>query len=125
MKNVKDNIVTKMEKLLVTASDKTRLKIMLALLDDSLCKCGCCEEEHNCSSCVNLDCMIEKCVNDIANEIGASQSLVSHQLRVLKDADLVRTRKEKTKVYYSLKDKHIRLLIGVAYDHVIEDLEND
>ena len=125
MKNVKDNIVTKMEKLLVTASDKTRLKIMLALLDDSLCECGCCEEEHNCSSCVDLNCMIEKCVNDIANEIGASQSLVSHQLRVLKDADLVRTRKEKTKVYYSLKDKHIRLLLGVAYEHVMEENQHD
>ena len=121
MKNVKDNIITKMEILLTTASDYTRLKIMLALLDDSLCQCGHCEDEHNCSSCKTLDCMIEKCVNDIASEFGASQSLVSHQLKVLKDADLVRTRKEKTKVYYSLKDKHIRLLIGVAYDHVMED----
>lgn len=121
MKDVKASTIKKMESLLVTASDATRLKIMLALLDDSLCHCGHCESEHNCSSCSSLDCMIEKCVNDIANEIGASQSLVSHQLKVLKDADLVRTRKEKTKVYYSLKDKHIRLLIGVAYDHVMEE----
>ena len=125
MKNIKDKTLNKMESLLVTASDKTRLKIMLALLDDSLCRCGHCEEEHNCSSCKSLDCMIEKCVNDIANEIGASQSLVSHQLKVLKDADLVRTRKEKTKVYYSLKDKHVRLLLGVAFEHVIEESEND
>lgn len=125
MKNVKTSTIKKMESLLVTASDATRLKIMLALLDDSLCHCGCCEHEHNCSSCTSLDCMIEKCVNDIANEIGASQSLVSHQLKVLKDADLVRTRKESTKVYYSLKDKHIRLLIGVAYDHVMEDEKHD
>lgn len=121
MKDVKVSTIKKMESLLVTASDATRLKIMLALLDDSLCHCGHCENEHNCSNCTSLDCMIEKCVNDIANEIGASQSLVSHQLKVLKDADLVRTRKEKTKVYYSLKDKHIRLLIGVAYDHVMEE----
>ena len=121
MKNVKLDTISKMEMLLVTASDKTRLKIMLALLDDSLCHCGHCEHEHNCSSCSTLDCMIEKCVNDIACEIGASQSLVSHQLKVLKDADLVSTRKEKTKVFYSLKDKHIRLLIGVAYDHVMEE----
>ena len=125
MKNVEIKTIKKMEKLLMTASDATRLKIMLALLDDSLCHCGHCEHEHNCSSCTSLDCMIEKCVNDIANEIGASQSLVSHQLKVLKDADLVRTRKEKTKVYYSLKDKHIRLLIGVAYDHVMEDESHD
>ena len=69
--------------------------------------------------------MIEKCVNDIANETGASQSLVSHQLKVLKDADLVGTRKEGTRVYYSLKDKHVRLLLGVAYDHVMEDENHD
>ena len=125
MKNIQDKTLTKMESLLVTASDKTRLKIMLALLDDSLCHCGHCEEEHNCSSCKTLDCMIEKCVNDIASEIGASQSLVSHQLKTLKDADLVGTRKEGTKVYYFLKDKHVRLLIGVAYDHVLEDEHHD
>ena len=125
MKDVKNSTVKKMESLLMVASDATRLKIMLTLLDDSLCHCGHCEHEHNCSSCSTLDCMIEKCVNDIASEIGASQSLVSHQLKVLKDADLVRTRKEGTKVYYSLKDKHIRLLIGVAYDHVTEDDNHD
>ena len=125
MKNIQDKTLTKMESLLVTASDKTRLKIMLALLDDSLCHCGHCEEEHNCSSCKTHDCMIEKCVNDIANEIGASQSLVSHQLKVLKDADLVGTRKESTKVYYFLKDKHVRLLIGVAYDHVMEEEDHE
>ena len=108
MKNIQDKTISKMESLLVTASDKTRLKIMLALLDDSLCHCGCCEHEHNCSSCSTYDCMIEKCVNDIANGIGASQSLVSHQLKVLKAADLVGTRKEGTKVYYSLKDKQYK-----------------
>lgn len=125
MKDVKVSTIKKMESLLMVASDATRLKIMLTLLDDSLCHCGHCEEEHNCSSCSSLDCMIEKCVNDIANEIGASQSLVSHQLKVLKDADLVGTRKEGTRVYYSLKDKHVRLLLGVAYDHVMEDEHHD
>lgn len=122
MKDVKVTTIKKMESLLETASDATRLKIMFALLDDDQCACG---GEHECGSCHALDCMIEKCVNDIANEIGASQSLVSHQLKVLKDADLVSTRKEKTKVYYSLKDKHVRLLLGVAYEHVMEEDDND
>ena len=121
MKDVKLHTIKRMESLLETASDATRLKIMLALLDDSLCQC----HGRGCSSCENLHCMIEKCVNDIANEIGASQSLVSHQLKVLKDADLVRTRKESTKVFYSLKDKHIRLLLGVAYEHVMEETNDD
>lgn len=122
MKDVKISTIKKMESLLETASDATRLKIMFALLDDDKC---CCEGEGECSSCKAMSCMIEKCVNDIANEIGASQSLVSHQLKVLKDADLVRTRKEKTKVYYSLSDKHIRLLLGVAYEHVMEEENNN
>ena len=125
MKDVKTSTIKKMESLLMVASDATRLKIMLTLLDDSLCHCGHCEKEHNCSSCETLDCLIEKCVNDIASEIGASQSLVSHQLKVLKDADLVATRKEGTRVYYSLKDKHVRLLLGVAYDHVMEEEDHD
>ena len=123
MKDVKTSTISKMKSLLETASDTTRLKIMLALLDDDLCCHG--SEGHHCDDCKCLSCMIEKCVNDIANEIGASQSLVSHQLKVLKDADLVRTRKEKTKVYYSLKDKHVRLLLGVAYEHVMEESSND
>lgn len=122
MKGVQNSTIKKMESLLETASDATRLKIMLALLDDDRCVC---EGDCNCGTCFNMDCMIEKCVNDIANEIGASQSLVSHQLRVLKDADLVRTRKEKTKVYYSLSDKHVRLLLGVAYEHVTEEEEEN
>ena len=123
MKDVKTNTIQRMQSLLETASDTTRLKIMLALLDDDLCCHG--TDGHHCDDCKCLSCMIEKCVNDIANEIGASQSLVSHQLKVLKDADLVRTRKEKTKVYYSLKDKHVRLLLGVAYEHVMEERSND
>ena len=123
MKNVKLETINKMESLLMVAADKTRLKIMLALLDDNLCCHG--KEGHHCDDCKCLSCMIEKSVNDIASEISASQSLVSHQLKVLKDADLVRTRKESTKVYYSLKDKHVRMLLGVAYDHVMEDKDND
>ena len=122
MKDVKFTTIKKMESLLETASDATRLKIMLALLDDDQCTCG---PDCECGSCKDLHCMIEKCVKDIAFEIEASQSLVSHQLKVLKDADLVRTRKEGTRVYYSLKDKHIRLLLGVAYEHVTEEEGND
>ena len=123
MKNVKLETISKMESLLMVAADKTRLKIMLALLDDDLCCHG--KEGHHCDDCKCLSCMIEKSVNDIAFEIGASQSLVSHQLKVLKDADLVRTRKESTRVYYSLKDKHVRMLLGVAFDHVTEEDEDD
>ncbi|NLB49119.1 MAG: helix-turn-helix transcriptional regulator [Erysipelotrichia bacterium] len=120
MKNISPNAIEKMEKLLATAADKTRLKIMLALFDDSACSCKE-ESDRKCEVCETLGCMIEKCVKDIAFEIGASQSLVSHQLKVMKDIKLVGSRKEGRRVYYFLKDKHIRLLLSVAYSHVMEE----
>lgn len=124
MKRVSPVAIEKMEKLLATASDKTRIKIMLALLDDTACCCKLANEQK-CENCEVLSCMIEKCVNDIAYEIGASQSLVSHQLKVMKNIQLVGSRKDGRKVYYFLKDKHIRLLLSVAYDHVMEEKSHD
>ena len=100
------------------------MKIMLSLLDDAECHFER-SDDRNCQTCEKLSCMIEKCVNDIAFDINASQSLVSHQLRVMKDIQLVEARKEGTRVYYSLKDKHIRLLLSVAYNHVMEKDEHD
>ena len=119
-KRVSIKTIKEMERVLSACADETRLKIMLALLDEGECSC-CCGEHCNCGKCKTLSCMVERSVSEIVEETKCSQSLVSHQLKVLKDADLVSTRKEKTKVYYSLKDKHIRLLIGVAYDHVMEE----
>ena len=116
-----ENVIKKVEEMLKIASDFTRLKIMTSLLDDSRCTCTC----ASCAECRHRHCMIEKNVGEICADINASQSLVSHQLKVLKDADLVGTRKEGTKVYYFLKDNHVRLLIGVAYDHVMEEENHD
>lgn len=118
---MENNVLIKMEALLKIAADQTRLKIMLCLLDEGECHCGC--GSRGCSSCTCLSCMIEKCVGDIVNETGASQSLVSHQLKVLKDADLVKTRKDRQKVYYSLKDGHIKELLNVVKEHVLEEGE--
>lgn len=116
---MKTNVIEKMEELLKIAADQTRIKIMLCLLDEGECHCGC--SNRGCSECTCLSCMIEKCVGDIVNETGASQSLVSHQLKVLKDADLVKTRKDRQKVYYSLKDGHIKELLNVVREHVLEE----
>ena len=96
-----NKIISLMEEMLKVTADATRLKIMFSLLDDE---------------------QPEKCVNEIYSLIGASQSLVSHQLRILKDADLVATRKEGTKVYYFLKDEHVRELVTVVQEHVLEKL---
>ena len=98
---MKDQIITRMENTLKIASDATRLKIMFCLLKE------------------------EKCVNDIAIEINASQSLVSHQLKVLKNGDFVKSRKESTKIYYSLKDEHVRQIMEITLEHVLEDEDHD
>ena len=118
---INDSIIKDMETLLKVASDFTRLKILHALFDDHMCH----DNSHNCGTCHCSKCMIERSVNEIVSIVDCSQSLVSHQLRVLKDNNLVTTRKEGTKVFYSLKDGHIKLLLKVVTDHVLEDKAND
>ncbi len=109
---INDKVVEEMTNALKIASDATRIKILSCLLDelDSTKE----QSEH----------LIEKCVNDIALQIGASQSLVSHQLKVLKDGDFIKSRKEGTKIYYSLKDAHVREIISITYEHVLEKFES-
>ncbi len=91
-----EKIIDSMEDLLSVASDSTRLKIMLSIS----------EEEHN--------------VTEIMNIVGASQSLVSHQLEILRKHRIVNVRKDGRKAYYILSDHHINELIKVVYEHVME-----
>jgi len=121
MKSSRVNIQTirKMERVLQVCGDATRLKIMLSLLDEHECTC-CCGELSCCGKCKTLSCMIEKCVSEIVEDTKCSQSLVSHQLRVLKDLDVVKSRKEGLRVYYSLKDGHIKELLNLLKEHVEE-----
>ena len=117
MENVSINFIKRMEHFLNVMSDTTRLRIMLSLLDDSKCTCNC---EH-CSGCEHMHCMIEKSVNEIVEEVDLSQSLVSHQLSVLRRNNLVKTRKEGTKVYYSLNDAHVKSLLNIVREHLEEE----
>ena len=107
-----DKIVNKMQDTLKIAADATRLKILFCLLD-----------ELNYQD--NGNHLIEKCVNDIALQVGCSQSLVSHQLKVLKDGGFVKSKKEGTKIYYSLKDEHVRQIMHITYEHVLEGEEDE
>lgn len=74
--------------------DQTRIKILHALSQHELCVC------------------------DIAEVVDISQSLVSHQLRVLRNLRLVRFRKEGKNVYYSLDDDHIINLFSQGLAHI-------
>jgi DNA-binding transcriptional ArsR family regulator len=65
----------------------------------------------------------ELCVGDLAAVVGASESATSHQLRQLRLAGLVRTRKQGRVVYYRVADAHVRLLLDVAEEHYLREPE--
>ena len=77
-------------------ADTTRIKILFALMEHGLC------------------------VADIASTIGATQSAVSHQLRTLKQARLVRPQRDGKNVIYSLSDDHVFTMLAQAMTHVCE-----
>ena len=62
----------------------------------------------------------ELCVCDIAALLGMTQSAISHQLRVLKQARLVKFRRAGKVVYYSLDDEHIKAIFNQGLNHIKE-----
>ena len=62
----------------------------------------------------------EMCVCDIARLLGMTQSAISHQLRVLKQARLVTSRREGKTIFYSLCDDHVKTIFYHAMEHVME-----
>ena len=62
----------------------------------------------------------EMCVCDIAALLGMTQSAISHQLRALKNARLVKARREGKTVFYSLADDHVKTIIDQGLEHVAE-----
>jgi ArsR family transcriptional regulator len=65
----------------------------------------------------------EMCVCDIAVLLKMTQSAISHQLRLLKQADLVKSRREGKIVYYSLEDEHVRQIFDQGLIHISEEKE--
>lgn len=76
--------------------DTTRIRILYALFEAELCVC------------------------DLAKLLGMTQSAISHQLRVLKGAHLVKPRREGKTVFYSLADDHVRSIIAQGLEHAEE-----
>lgn len=60
----------------------------------------------------------EMCVNDISDALSMTQSAISHQLRVLRNAHLVRFRREGKEALYSLDDEHVLVLLRQGLAHV-------
>ena len=65
-------------------------------------------------------CQSEMCVCDIARLLNMTQSAISHQLRVLKQARLVSSRRDGKTIYYSLCDDHVKTIFYHAMEHVME-----
>lgn len=76
--------------------DSTRIRILYALFESEMCVC------------------------DIAELLGMTQSAISHQLRALKNARLVKSRRDGKTVYYYLADDHVKTIIHQGLDHVTE-----
>ena len=85
-----------MAELFKVFGDTTRIKILYVLFESDMCVC------------------------DIAELLNMGQSAISHQLRVLKQAQLVKFRREGKQVIYSLADDHVRTIINNGMEHIME-----
>ena len=77
-------------------ADTTRIKILFALMDNELT------------------------VSTLSEDIGVTQSAISHQLRSLKQAHLVKFRKEGKQIIYSLSDEHVYTMLAQGLSHICE-----
>ena len=62
----------------------------------------------------------ELCVSDIAEAVELSQSAISHQLRILKQMQLIKFRREGKNILYSLADDHVKTILEMGLEHVLE-----
>lgn len=76
--------------------DSTRIKILYVLFESEMCVC------------------------DIAQLLNMTQSAISHQLRILKQSKLVKSRREGKAVFYSLADGHVRTIMNQGIEHIAE-----
>ena len=91
-----DEIIYKATQIFSALADSTRFKILASLADGELCVC------------------------DLQELCGVSQSAVSHQLRLLRDIDLVRARRVGQRAYYRLADDHVTGMLQLGIEHAGE-----
>ena len=91
-----DRIVYDLSDLFKVLSDSTRLKILWSMENGELCVC---------------------CISEVVN---MSVSAVSHQLKTLKQANLIKSEKKGKNVYYSLNDDHVKDILEIALEHMCE-----
>ena len=91
-----EEILYDLAELFKVFGDSTRIKILYVLFQSEMCVC------------------------DIAQLLNMSQSAISHQLRVLKQAQLVKYRREGKTVFYSLADAHVNTMLNQGLEHIEE-----
>ena len=91
-----DELIADLSDMFKIFGDQTRVKILMALESGELCVC------------------------DIAAVMNMSQSAISHQSRVLKQSNTVKTRRQGKVVYYSISDDHVKEIFDIAIVHVQE-----
>lgn len=96
MKRNNENTLYDVAELFKNFADSTRIRILYLLFDG------------------------EKNVNEIADALNMNQSAISHQLRILKNAKLVKNRRDGKTIYYSLDDDHVHNIIQLGIEHVNE-----
>lgn len=74
---------------------------------------------------VDLLSVNELCVCDIAVILNMTKSAVSHQLKNLREMNLIKSRKQGKEVWYSLADDHVQEVFNVSLEHVLEEQNND
>ena len=90
----KEQVFTSLANFYKLIGDQTRCKILFAI------------DQH------------EMCVCDLANTLSMSKSSVSHQLSKLKEFGIVKSRKEKKEVYYTLDDEHVTEVFEIGLEHI-------
>lgn len=96
MKKIKDNTLFDVAELFKNFADSTRIRILYSLIDH------------------------ERSVSEIAALLNMNQSAISHQLRLLKNAKLVKNRRQGKTIYYSLDDDHVYNIIYQGIEHIEE-----
>lgn len=91
---VEEELLYDMAEFFKVLGDSTRIRIICALFESELCVC------------------------DIANVLNMTQSAISHQLKTLKQARLVKSRREGKVMYYTLDDEHVKKIFDLGLIHL-------
>lgn len=94
MKTLDKKLVPKTASFFKVVGDETRMKILCVIAEK------------------------ETCVNDISEQVQMTKSAVSHQLKLLKDNGLIKSRREGKNIFYSLDDQHVVDILEIAFTHI-------